>query len=110
MFIKDHYDNRPLPHDRQGFKSDIPREQLNLDINSKDIFSRDMEKEYANSFRLDENGNLIDQFGRVIHYRSQLTTENDFPNIVTESGRKINKRNCIGLFEKDSQGRILFAG
>lgn len=61
----------------------------------------------SRGFRIDKNGNLIDNNGRKKFDKTHLTPEGDLPKLFNYNGRRFDITDCIGQVDKDQNGNIV---
>jgi hypothetical protein len=57
-------------------------------------------------YRLDKDGNIIDNQGRKKFDKSQLTPDGDLPKLFNYNGRRFDITDVIGSVDKDRNGDL----
>lgn len=61
----------------------------------------------SRGYRLDPKSNMIDNHGRQKFDKAHMTPDGDLPKLFNYNGRRFDITDCIGQFEKDSNGDII---
>jgi hypothetical protein len=60
----------------------------------------------SRGYRLDKDGNIIDNVGRKKFDKSQLTQDGDLPKLFNYNGRRFDITDVIGSVDKDRNGDL----
>jgi hypothetical protein len=58
-------------------------------------------------YRVDDDGNMIDNYDRKKLDKAQMTKDGDIPKLFNNNGKRFDITDVIGQVDKDSNGNIL---
>lgn len=110
MFDKADMDDRgevpaPFNVEKHNFNPHEVRGDFNYDKNGRPVIKKDgsggfsdkrSSKVSSRGYRIDSNGNMIDNHGRKKFDKKQMTKDGDLPKLFNYNGRRFDITDCIG--------------
>lgn len=106
----------PFNVEKHNFNPHRSRGDFDYDRNGKPIIKKNSSGQYvdkrgaivtARGYRINEQGHLIDNYGRKKFDKAHMTADGDLPKLFNYNGRRFDIVDTIGQLDKDANGEIM---
>jgi len=106
----------PFNVEKHNFNPHSIRGEFDYDKNGRPIIKRNSKGDYfdkrgnkvtSRGYRVDHEGNIIDNYGRKKFDKAHTTADGDLPKLFNYNGRRFDVTDTMGIVDLDANGNIL---